>query len=437
MQNNFNLRMGTPRLVNSQPRLMRPTVNLNYIPNNFNNQTGYGYVQQYSAAGLSYRAPVYQNVHQSLSEDYQQPYGTQLVNYVEMQDSAQLQNPQWSQSDYFQYLEERANHPQVHSQPNYQPFSNQVDHSARFLQRTAAIAPPFIRQPQVPANNKYGSNSFGSTSGGYRQQTQKNRSQNAKIPRKQNQPMAMLPPPKPVHRRADQPVQNLAKKPKISTGSRVEAQQKAQTKPNQPKQNDNKMQPTQQGTVIKKELYLHVGKVERDRALVGTIPQLFKWRSARHRFPPIYETVGTIDGRQNAVDKKQKIEDQFIVRNMKQWNCNTGPSVKELIECVMYSSVHRQAKFSVGTCVRIVGRYIPDSEMFHCLKIRQATESDLNRLTCIVKSLAARSVYMEPLLSVPVNSEENYEEPEESTANDSYVPAPVPMAESDFLFQPY
>nr|SVE86229.1 EOG090X091L [Daphnia similis]SVE86857.1 EOG090X091L [Daphnia similis]SVE87483.1 EOG090X091L [Daphnia similis]SVE88111.1 EOG090X091L [Daphnia similis] len=52
---NFNLRMGTPGLVNSQSRLMRPVVNLNYIPNNFNNQTGYGYVQQYSAAGVSYR----------------------------------------------------------------------------------------------------------------------------------------------------------------------------------------------------------------------------------------------------------------------------------------------------------------------------------------------------------------------------------------------
>lgn len=62
--------------------------------------------------------------------------------------------------------------------------------------------------------------------------------------------------------------------------------------------------------------------------------------------------VGTIDGRRNAVDKKQKIEDQFVVRNMKQWNRNTGSSMKELMECVVYSSVRGQAKFSVGTCVR-------------------------------------------------------------------------------------
>lgn len=34
---------------------MRPVVNMNYMPNNFNSQAGYGYVQQYSASGVSYR----------------------------------------------------------------------------------------------------------------------------------------------------------------------------------------------------------------------------------------------------------------------------------------------------------------------------------------------------------------------------------------------
>lgn len=123
---NFNLRMGTPRLVNSQPRLMRPGVNLNYIPDNFNNHAGYGYVQRYPAPGLTYRytvlcmnciilnlprsiygskqlnirAPMYHNVYQHLPEDYHQPYGDQLVNYVEIQDSAPVPSPQWSQSDY-------------------------------------------------------------------------------------------------------------------------------------------------------------------------------------------------------------------------------------------------------------------------------------------------------------------------------------------------
>lgn len=105
--------------------------------------------------------------------------------------------------------------------------------------------------------------------------------------------MAMLPPPKPLNRRADQPMQNLAKKPKVSTGSQQEPQQKTQTKPNQAKQQNNNKQQPNSSSITKKELYLHVGKVERDRALVGTIPQLFKWRSARHKLPPVYETVGT------------------------------------------------------------------------------------------------------------------------------------------------
>jgi hypothetical protein len=62
--------------------------------------------------------------------------------------------------------------------------------------------------------------------------------------------------------------------------------------------------------------------------------------------------LGIIDGRSNVVDEKLKIEDQFVLCNLKQWNSNAEPLVKELMECVVYTSEHRQPIFSIGQCVR-------------------------------------------------------------------------------------
>ena len=31
------------------------------------------------------------------------------------------------------------------------------------------------------------------------------------------------------------------------------------------------------------------------RVLLGTIPQLLKWNSARHKIPPVYETIGNMN----------------------------------------------------------------------------------------------------------------------------------------------
>lgn len=53
-----------------------------------------------------------------------------------------------------QYLNERAAQSQMISQNNYPPQFAQVDHTARFLQRTAAIAPQVVRQPKVAASQK-------------------------------------------------------------------------------------------------------------------------------------------------------------------------------------------------------------------------------------------------------------------------------------------
>jgi len=101
--------------------------------------------------------------------------------------------------------------------------------------------------------------------------------------------MALLPVPKPTNHRTDKPVQ---KKPHTIP---LKQQQKFQpeTKGRHNQTQTNKMQMTQQSPtdVIKKE-FAYKGKVERDRALVGTIPQLIKWRSARHKIPPVYGTVG-------------------------------------------------------------------------------------------------------------------------------------------------
>lgn len=72
--------------------------------------------------------------------------------------------------------------------------------------------------------------------------------------------------------------------------------------------------------------------------------------------------------------------------------------------------------------------------MFHCLKVRQATESDLNHLTCIVKRLAVKSVSVEALCSKPITAEVNYEQPDEPI--NAYVQQVAPV-DSDFLFQPY
>jgi hypothetical protein len=113
----------------------------------------------------------------------------------------------------------------------------------------------------------------------------------AKVPRRQNQPMALLPAPKPAnHRTADKPV---PKKP--HTIPLKQQQQKFQPetkgKPNQMQTNKTQLTQQSQVEVIKKEL-AYKGKVERDRVLVGTIPKLVKWRSARHKIPPVYGTVG-------------------------------------------------------------------------------------------------------------------------------------------------
>lgn len=53
-----------------------------------------------------------------------------------------------------QYLNERAAQSQMISQNNYPPQFAQVDHTARFLQRTAATAPQVVRQPKVAASQK-------------------------------------------------------------------------------------------------------------------------------------------------------------------------------------------------------------------------------------------------------------------------------------------
>jgi hypothetical protein len=103
--------------------------------------------------------------------------------------------------------------------------------------------------------------------------------------------MALLPAPKPAnHRTADKPVQ---KKP--HTIPLKQQQQKFQPetkgKPNQMQTNKTQLTQQSQVDVIKKEL-AYKGKVERDRVLVGTIPKLVKWRSARHKIPPVYVTVG-------------------------------------------------------------------------------------------------------------------------------------------------
>lgn len=101
--------------------------------------------------------------------------------------------------------------------------------------------------------------------------------------------MALLPAPKPAnHRTADKPVQ---KKPHtIPLKQQQKFQPETKGKPNQ--MQTKKTQLTQQSQVeVKKEL-AYKGKVERDRLLVGTIPKLVKWRSARHKIPPVYGTVG-------------------------------------------------------------------------------------------------------------------------------------------------
>jgi hypothetical protein len=51
---NVNVRMGMPAgLANSQPRMVRPVLNLNYMPNNNNNPHGLAY--RYAAPGISFR----------------------------------------------------------------------------------------------------------------------------------------------------------------------------------------------------------------------------------------------------------------------------------------------------------------------------------------------------------------------------------------------
>lgn len=210
-----------------------------------------------------------------------------------------------------QYLNQRDAQSRMISQNNYPPQQfSQVDHAAMFLQRTAATAPQVVRQPMVAANQKRNEAIFkkinkhlnqlwntgnADTAFSGSQQSQKN-SKNAggiaKVPRRQNQPMAMLPAPKPVnHHTNNKP--SVQKKP--YTIPLKQQQQKVQSEANG-KQKQTQLQMTQQSQsseVIKKE-FAYKGKVERDRAIVGTIPQLIKWRSVRHKIPPVYGTVGNI-----------------------------------------------------------------------------------------------------------------------------------------------
>lgn len=91
---------------------------------------------------------------------------------------------------------------------------------------------------------------------------------------------------------------------------------------------------------------------------------------------------------------------------------------------------------------RIVGRFIPDSELFQVLKIRLADESDVNYLSSSLnKSLPFKpdNSYLDRSLPAPSTFEASYEEPEKTTT-ESYQhlqTTPAPVADTDYLFQPY
>jgi hypothetical protein len=90
---------------------------------------------------------------------------------------------------------------------------------------------------------------------------------------------------------------------------------------------------------------------------------------------------------------------------------------------------------------RVVGRFIPNNELFQVLKIRLADESDLNYLSCVVNSQAFKpDKSLDRSLSAPSTFDASHEEEPVNSTKDSYPvlqTTPAPTADTDYLFQPY
>lgn len=86
--------------------------------------------------------------------------------------------------------------------------------------------------------------------------------------------------------------------PKPDSNTKRSVQQKSQTKNANPKSQQkpnvelNKKTQNNKASQVNKKEVPPQSQLSGVRFLVGSVPQLHKWNSVRHRYPPLYETVG-------------------------------------------------------------------------------------------------------------------------------------------------
>lgn len=94
--------------------------------------------------------------------------------------------------------------------------------------------------------------------------------------------MELLPLPKPDSKKQKG---SQSAHPKKQT---AQIQQKLQQKPNEEIKSSNEQSSSwKKETPPPQQIQLYGARV-----LLGSIPQIFKWSSARHKVPPVYETIG-------------------------------------------------------------------------------------------------------------------------------------------------
>lgn len=96
--------------------------------------------------------------------------------------------------------------------------------------------------------------------------------------------MEMLPLPKPDSIKAKQ-----VNQPARNKAEMIPTHQKNPVKLSTQSQTPISQTPTQKASTSSTSYQIQLYGA---RVLLGTIPQLVKWNSARHKVPPIYETIG-------------------------------------------------------------------------------------------------------------------------------------------------